>query len=155
MALFDYIYLECPVTIPDYVDQKFKNYIQATINQDDFQTKDFENMLDQYVINSNFELIRTRTGWFLEEENSIEEKIYFHGEIEIHTIIYVDDSNLIDTGEYFNTEPSGYKSRIIGPNIKKNWFTLAFKIKFTDGLVENISMIEPTEKELLELIRLL
>ena len=155
MALFDYLYIECPVTIPDYVNKRFRNHIEASLNQDDLQTKDFECIMDHYVINKNRELVKIKTGWFPEEQKHIEEKIYFHGEIYANNVIYVDDSNLIDTGEYFNTEPSGYKSRIIGPKIKKNWFFLSFKIKFTNGLVENISMIEPTEKELLELIRLL
>ena len=66
-------------------------------------------------------------------------------------IVYLDDSNLIDTGEYLGVGPNGYLSRIIGPKVKRNWIYITYKLKFTDGYLVDISMISPTEKDLSEL----
>jgi hypothetical protein len=152
MGMYDYVEIECELPIPDYIPQSIVPIIKRSFEENIFQTKELNCTLDNYRISSDKRLFRSENSWTDKEPISQEELIDYHGIIEADMIIYLDDSNLLDTGEYLGVGANGYLSRISGPNIKRNWIYLTYKLKFTDGYLVDISMISPTENELSKLI---
>lgn len=151
MGMYDYVELECDLPIPNYIPQAMASIIKRSFDENIFQTKDLECVLDSYRVSSDGRLYLTPGSWFDKEPIAPEELIDYHGIISIDMVVYLDDSNLMDTGEYLGVGANGYLSRITGPKIKRNWIFVTYKLKFTDGYLVDISMISPTEKELSEL----
>lgn len=151
MGMFDYVEIECELPIPNYIPQSMASIIKESFKENIFQTKDFECVLDKYRVSKNNRLYLTPSSWFQKEPLGPEELVNYHGIVSVNTTVYLDDSNLLDTGEYFGVRANGYLSRIIGPNIKRNWIYITYELKFTDGYFVDISMVNPTEKEIQEL----
>ncbi len=149
MGMYDYVEIECELPIPKYVPDHISTLVKKSFEENSFQTKNFECELANYRVSKDGKLYYSLISWF-EKNNVIESEklVNYHGIFEIKMIVYLDDSNLLDTGEYLGVEPNGYKSRILGPNIKKNWVWICYKLKFTDGLLVDIFMVNPTEEEI-------
>jgi hypothetical protein len=152
MGMYDYVEIECELPIPDYIPQSIVSIIKRSFEENVFQTKELNCTLDNYRVSKNNRLYLTPGSWFGKEPVGPEELIDYHGIIEADMIVYLDDSNLLDTGEYLGVGANGYLSRINGPNVKRNWIYITYRLKFTDGYLVDISMISPTENELLKLI---
>lgn len=148
MGMFDYIELECDLPIPDYIPQAMVSIIKRSFDENVFQTKDFDCSLDNYRISKDGRLYLIPGTWFDANSTADEKLIDYHGIFTADMVVYLDDSNLIDTGEYLGVGPNGYLSRVMGPKIKRNWIFVTYKVKFTDGYLVDISMISPTEAEL-------
>ena len=151
MGMFDYVELECDLPIPDYIPEAMAFLIRRSFDENIFQTKDLECVLDNYRVSNDGRLYLTPGSWFDKKPTGPEELIEYHGIITIDMVVYLDDSNLLDTGEYLGVGANGYLSRIVGPKIKRNWIFVTYKLKFTDGYLVDILMTSPTEKELSEL----
>jgi hypothetical protein len=152
MGMYDYVEIECELPIPDYIPQSIVPIIKRSFEENIFQTKELECTLDSYRISADKRMYRSHNSWTSNEPIGEEELIEYHGIIEADMVVYLDDSNLLDTGEYLGVGANGYLSRISGPNVKRNWIYLTYKLKFTDGYLVDISMISPTENELSKLI---
>jgi hypothetical protein len=148
MGMFDYIELECDLPIPDYIPQDMVSIIKKSFEENIFQTKDFECVLNNYRVSKDNRLYLTPGMWFDKEPLVPEEIVDYHGIISVNMIVYLDNSNLLDTGEYLDVGPNGYLTRIVGPKIKRNWIFITYKLKFTDGKLVQISLVHPTEKEI-------
>jgi hypothetical protein len=151
MGMFDYVELEYDLPIPDYIPQFMIPRIKRSFEENIFQTKDFDCHLDNYRVSQDGQLYKNSYSWFDDISVSPEELVDYHGIFEVDMVVYLDDSNLMDTGEYLGVGPNGYLSRIIGPKIKRNWIFITYKLKFTDGYLVDISMISPTKEELSQL----
>ena len=151
MGMYDYIELECELPIPDYIPQAMVPIIKRSFEENVFQTKDLECILDNYRVSKDNRLYLTPGSWFEKEPIGPEELIDYHGIISVDMVVYLDDSNLLDTGEYLGVGPNGYLSRIIGPKMKRNWIFITYNLKFTDGFLVAVTMVSPTEQELSEL----
>lgn len=148
MGLFDYIEIECNLPIPDYVPKSMVSIIERSFFENIFQTKDLDCLMDTYRVSKDGRLYQNSNSWFDNEPLAPEQILDYHGIIEADMIVYLDDSNLIDTGEYLGVGPNGYLTRIIGPKMKRNWIYITYKLKFTDGYLVDISMISPTKEDL-------
>lgn len=148
MGLYDHIEIECDLPLPDYIPADMVSIIRNSFNQDIFQTKDLECLMDNYRVSADGKLYVSSSSWFTDEIIEPERLVDYHGIITASTVVYLDDSNLIDTGEHLGVGANGYLTRITGPGIKRNWLFITYKLKFTDGLLVDISMIDPTEKDL-------
>jgi len=152
MGMFDHVEVECELPIPDFVPLEIKDLFKQAMHEDGFQTKDFDRLLQHYRIGEDNKLYKRNNDWFVDTEVIDEgDPVDFHGIMEIHTIVYLDDSNLIDTAEYFGIESNGHKMRSHGPKNIKNWLYLSYNMKFTDGILVKITMNEPIEKDLSDL----
>ena len=152
MGMYDYVEIECDLPIPDYIPKSMIPIIKRSFDENIFQTKELDCTLDSYRISTDKRMYRSHNSWTSNETIGEEELIDYHGIIEADMVVYLDDSNLLDTGEYLGVGANGYLSRVIGPNIKRNWIYITYKLKFTDGYLVDISMISPTENELSKLI---
>lgn len=152
MGMYDYVEIECDLPIPDYIPKSIIPIITRSFEENIFQTKELDCTLDNYRVSNDNRLYRSTTSWDTGDLIDQEELIDYHGIIEADMVVYLDDSNLLDTGEYLGVGANGYLTRITGPNIKRNWIYITYKLKFTDGYLVDISMISPTENELSKLI---
>jgi hypothetical protein len=152
MGMYDYVEIECDLPIPDYIPKSIIPIITRSFEENIFQTKELDCTLDNYRVSNDNRLYRSTTSWDTGDVVGQEELIDYHGIIEADMVVYLDDSNLLDTGEYLGVGANGYLTRITGPNIKRNWIYITYKLKFTDGYLVDISMISPTENELSKLI---
>ena len=148
MGMFDYMEIECELSIPDYVPDSIAFIIKKSFEESTFQTKDFECELANYRVSKDGKLYCSLLSWSEDKIIEPEKLIDYHGIIKADMLVYLNDSNLLDTGEYLGVGSNGYKSRIVGPNVQKNWIWVCYKLKFTDGLLVGLSMISPTEEEL-------
>lgn len=149
--MFDYIEIECDLPIPKYIPNFMVPIIKRSFEENIFQTKELDCLMDTYRVSKDGRLYHNANSWFEDQPLKPEELLDYHGIIEADMVVYLDDSNLIDTGEYLGVGSNGYLTRITGPKIKRNWIYITYKLKFTDGYLVNISMISPTEKDLSEL----
>jgi hypothetical protein len=152
MGMYDYVEIECDLPIPDYIPKSIIPIITRSFEENIFQTKELDCVLNNYRVSNDNRLYRSTTSWDTGDVIDQEELIDYHGIIEADMVVYLDDSNLLDTGEYLGVGANGYLTRITGPNIKRNWIYITYKLKFTDGYLVDISMISPTENELSKLI---
>jgi hypothetical protein len=152
MGMYDYVEIECELPIPDYIPKSIIPIITRSFEENIFQTKELDCVLNNYRVSNDNRLYRSTTSWDTGDVIDQEELIDYHGIIEADMVVYLDDSNLLDTGEYLGVGANGYLTRITGPNIKRNWIYITYKLKFTDGYLVDISMISPTENELSKLI---
>lgn len=148
MGMFDYVEIECELPIPSYVPSSIVSLIKKSFEETSFQTKNFDCELANYRVTKDGKLYYSLSSWLEDGVIKSEKLVNYHGIFEAHMLVYLDDSNLLDTGEYLGVGSNGYKSRILGPNIKKNWIWVCYKLKFTDGFLVDSFMISPTEKEI-------
>ncbi|MDA0763597.1 MAG: hypothetical protein O3A39_04095 [Proteobacteria bacterium] len=148
MGMFDYVEIECELPIPSYVPDSIISLIKRSFEENSFQTKDFECELATYRVTNDGKLYRSLLSWFEDKVIEPEKLVDYHGIFEVSTLVYLDDSNLLDTGEYLGVGSNGYKSRILGPNMQKNWIWVCYKLKFTDGFLVDLFMISPTQEDL-------
>lgn len=148
MGMFDYVEIECDLPIADYIPQAMRAIIKRSFDENIFQTKDLECLLDNYRVSKEGQLYKNTNSWFDSKALEPEQLVEYHGIIEADMVVYLDNSNLIDTGEYLGVGPNGYLTRIFGPRIKRNWIYITYKLKFTDGYLVDISMVSPTKEEI-------
>ena len=124
MGLYDNFAVKYPLPINDYVPEKYRSYILATIDQDDFQSKDLDCIMQSYFIdNKGFLYLEERSPF---ESSNLEikrTKKYFHGHLRIYNWVVLDEEN------------------------PQNEMLLEYDLKFTDGLLVCATMIFPTKKD--------
>jgi|HubBroStandDraft_5_1064220.scaffolds.fasta_scaffold1018938_2 hypothetical protein len=109
MGMFDWV--KCEVPLPD-------GFVS-----DNFQTKDFENLLYQYTITKEGKLTRTGSGDWLDPEDDVElsvEIVPFHGIFEFYDYEHNKDVN--------------------DKNFKFVWHE--YEAKFTDGNLVSITKMQ-------------
>lgn len=148
MGMFDYVEIERELPISSYIPDSIVSLIKKSFEENSFQTKDFDCELANYRVTKDGKLYYSLNDWFESKTIEPERLVDYHGIFEISMLVYLDDSNLLDTGEYLGVGSNGYKSRILGPNIQKNWVWVCYKLKFTDGFLVDLFMTNPTEKEI-------
>lgn len=102
-----------------------------------FQTKDFECVMDRYVVTKDGRLLRQSRSWDSREVLE-EEFLDFHGRFEMHTMFFADDAGLV--------EHDGLKVRVMGPTFKGEAYAISYVIKFTDGHL--VAVEHPTAKRI-------
>lgn len=129
MGMFDYFKIDYPLPIESYIPKKYVPYIQAAFNQDEFQTKDLDCLLDRYYIDNAGRIYASSLVDFEEDIRSTYEKIYYHGHIEVYMGIYLDQD---------------------APGTKVYTYDLWLKydLKFTDSLLVSATMLSPTKEEI-------
>ena len=131
MGMFDYFKIDYPLPLALYILAEYRPYVNAVIDQDEFQSKSLECCLTRYYIDNN--------GHIFIDESSFEDKnfepamrqIYYHGHIMVHAFIPLQNWEI--------------------DNSRKIW--LEYDLKFTDSLLVSATMISPTEEEMNELHR--
>lgn len=119
MGMFDYVEIERELPISSYIPDSIVSLIKKSFEENSFQTKDFDCELANYRITKDGKLYYSLNDWFESKTIEPERLVDYHGIFEISMLVYLDDSNLLDTGEYLGVGSNGYKSRILGPNIQK------------------------------------
>ena len=124
MGMFDEVRtamdLPAPSGLPDARLEQFRAEI-ATLG---FQTKDFDCVLDCYVVTKDGRLLRQSKSW--DSRDVLEEEFLdFHGRFEMHTMFFADDVGLVDHG--------GFKARVMGPSFEGEAYAISYVLKFTDG----------------------
>ena len=156
MGMFDYVKMDSDLVLPDYIPPHMQDLIRIECNREDnFQTKDFDCLLDYYRISADGNLYVNRAVYGEDkfELLSVNEELFkFHGMVDIYTSIYLDDSNLIDMNESFGGEPTGIMIRSHNPDRKKNDIWLNYSLKFTDGVLVDATLTSPTQKDILDLM---
>ena len=143
MGMFDYIYIDFPLPIEDYILSKYKSLIIKSIGEDGFQTKDLDCVLANYYISNDGILYMEELSDFEDEKPRPKIKEYYHGHMKVYTGVYIDDTNLEDW--------HGIQVRMFGSSYKNNLINIEYDLKFTDGLLVKAKMIRPTEEEINEL----
>jgi len=128
MGMFDYFKVDYPLPLGSYIPDEYRPYIYATINQDEFQSKDLECILNRYYVDNNGHIFVDES--IFEDSEPAIKQIYYHGHIKIHAPVFMDDD--------INSQ-------------KKLW--LQYDLKFTDSLLVSAIMISPTKEEIDELHR--
>jgi hypothetical protein len=126
MGMFDYFTIEYPLPLESYVLSKYRSFVHAAVGQDEFQCKDMDCCLDRYLIDNAGRIYKSDLVDFELDERTEFKKIYFHGHINVYSMVYLDEE--------------GWGS--------KNKFWLEYDLKFTDGLLVQATMTSPTEEEL-------
>ena len=117
--------LPLPVGLPE---ERHTQFIRE-ISKLGFQTKDFDCVLDRYVLTKEGALLRKSCSWDTREVLS-EERVEFHGRFEIHTIFFADDTGL--------QESNGVAIRLLGPDFQGEAYAISYVLKFTDGCLEAV-----------------
>jgi len=128
MGLFDTIFIEYPLPIPEYIPSKIKSFIHSTISQDGFQTKDLDQTLDDYFVSNDGRFYSCNYLNFDSPDISSYEPVYIHGHIEVHTVVRLDEESIYLT-------PS-------------NSFRLEYDLKFTDSLLVSATLLSPTIEDI-------
>ena len=128
MGLFDTIFIEYPLPIPEYIPSKIRSFIHSTISQDGFQTKDLDQTLDDYFISNDGKFYSCNYLNFDSSDISSYEPVYIHGHIEVHTVVRLDEESIYLT-------PS-------------NSFRLEYDLKFTDSLLVSATLLSPTIEDI-------
>jgi len=124
MGLYDSFTVSYPLPIKADIPDKYKAFIRASIDQDGFQSKDLDCIMDNYYIDNSGALYLEQSSDFEDPDFKIERtKKYFHGHLRIYNFIILDEDDL--------------QSKI--------W--IEYDLKFTDGLLVCATMISPTEKD--------
>jgi hypothetical protein len=126
MGMFDYFTIEYPLPLEPYIISKYRPFVHATVNQDEFQCKDMDCCLDRYLIDNAGRIYKSELVDFESNKKTEFKKIYFHGHIKVYSMVYLDEE--------------GFDS--------KSKFWLEYDLKFTDGLLVQATMVSPTEEEL-------
>jgi len=103
MGMYDSIFIDYPLPIENYIPKEYKNSIYYAIAADGFQTKDLDCALNSYYVSNDGKLFLDIFDF--SSAKMLERKpVYFHGHININTVVYLDDSNLEEwhrnTGAY-------------------------------------------------------
>lgn len=130
MGMYDNFMIDYPLPIEQWIPEKYKNYIYYTFSSDGFQCKNLECILNNYFISNDGHIFEDHFD-FQSDKILTRKQIYFHGHIQVHTPVYIEDDD----------------SRQ-GPML---WFE--YDLKFTDGLLVKAKMISPTKEDLYELHR--
>ena len=138
MGMFDYISVEYPLPVADYVPDKYRSIIRQAASIDEFQTKDLSCTLSNYFISNDGCLFTMSNPDFESDELPVKNKIYQHGHIKIYNGIFLDD--------YLENEQSETKVHTFD-------IWLEYDLKFTDSLLVSATMISPTEEQIHELYR--
>lgn len=128
MGLYDTIFIEYPLPIPEYIPSKFRSFIHSTISQDGFQTKDLDQTLDDYFISNDGRFYSCNYLNFDSPEISNYEPMYMHGHIKVHTIVRLDEESIYIT--------------------PTNSFRLEYDLKFTDSLLISSTLLSPTIEDM-------
>jgi hypothetical protein len=129
MGMFDYFKIDYPLPLESYIISMYRPFINAVVNQDEFQSKDLDCCMDKYYIDNAGRIYRAKMVDFESDEREQYNKIYYHGHIKVHTIVSLDEE--------------GWDSD------RKFW--LEYDLKFTDSLLVSATMLHPTKEELDEL----
>jgi hypothetical protein len=129
MAMFDYFRVEYPLPLDSYILSEYRPFVQAVVDQDDFQSKDMDCVLARYYIDNCGYIYKSNKIDFEDDSDPVFEKIYYHGHIRIYSLVPLGDE--------------GWDSN------KKFW--LEYDLKFTDSLLVSARMLHPTKEELHEL----
>jgi hypothetical protein len=71
MGMFDYFKIDYPLPIPSYIPRKYVPHILAAFNQDEFQTKDLDCLLDRYYVDNTgriYSYIHVHMGIYLDPD---------------------------------------------------------------------------------------
>jgi hypothetical protein len=124
MGIYDTFTIDYPLPINFYVPHKYRSFILATIDQDNFQSKDLHGYMDSYYIDNKGFLYIENHSAFEKDPIAVErQKQYYHGHLRIYNMVYLDEENLD----------------------QKFW--LEYDLKFTDGILVSATMISPTEED--------
>ncbi len=134
MGMFDSIKCEYPLPLPDGIEK-----IKFDIKNVEFQTKDFENLLEKYTIRENGELYRTRQTYkwvdddnhflkgYMDVETSEEVKENYHGMLNF----YCYEDVVQDDGTCIN-------------------ITIDYIAKFTDGNLAEVEIEKSVFRDITE-----
>lgn len=126
----DYLEIDYPLPVPNYIPEKLKAHIYQEMYSSGFFTYDLFCALRNYHITNNGYLYELGTVEFDSDKQPERHRMMHHGYIIAYTYIYpIEDS---DTN-----------------------FILKYKLKFTDGLLVNVELISPNEREINELHRII
>ena len=128
MGLYDTIFIEYPLPIPEYIPSKIRSFIHSTISQDGFQTKDLDQCLEDYYISNDGRFHICNYLNFDSPEISNYDPMYMHGHIEVHTIVRLDEESMYMT--------------------PTNSFRLEYDLKFTDSLLVSATLLSPTIEDI-------
>lgn len=124
MNLYDTVFLEYPLDIPNYVPQKVKSIMQMDFAQNGFHTKGLKSDLSTYEISNNGKLYLISDPFLSREKKS--EQIYHHGYIDIYTVVLIGEGRDI-------------------PLHQKRNIWVSYNLKFTDGWLVEAKCTSPTE----------
>ena len=125
MGMYDSFAIDYPLPINSYVPDKYRPFILATIDQDNFQSKDLHCYMDSYYIDNRGLLFLEEYSPFDKKPVSVKrDKQYYHGHLRVYNMVYLNDENLDEK------------------------FWLEYDLKFTDGLLVSATMISPTEEDI-------
>lgn len=114
-----------PVGLPEERHTQFLRELPKL----EFQTKDFDCVLDLYVLTEDGALLRKSCSWDTRKVLN-EERVEFHGRFEVHTIFFADDAGL--------RESNGVAIRMLGPDFRGEAYAISYVLKFTDGCLEAV-----------------
>ncbi len=129
MGTFDYFKIDYPLPLESYILSEYRPFINAVVNQDEFQSKDLDCCMDRYYIDNAGRIYQANLAKFESNDKDEYNKIYYHGHIRVNTIVSLDEE--------------GWTSN------RKFW--LEYDLKFTDSLLVSAKMLHPTKEELNEL----
>lgn len=141
--MFDYIYIDYPLPIADYVPAECRSLILRSIGEEGFQTKDLDCIMANFYISNDGLLYMEELSFFEDESEKPKIKQYYHGHMRVYSLFFTDDSNV--------EEWHGIQVRMAGVGYKDNSFMLEYDLKFTDGMLVNATMISPTKEKINEL----
>jgi hypothetical protein len=127
MGMFDYFTIDYPLPLESYILSQYRPFINAVMDQDQFQSKDLECCLHKYYIDNN--------GHLFIDESSFEDtepelrQLYYHGHITVHAYVPLTEDDM---------------------DLNKR-IRLEYDLKFTDSLLVSATMLHPTKEELSEL----
>ena len=137
MGMFDEVHTEIELPAPFGLPAARLAQFRAEVAKLGFQTKDFECVMDRYVITEDGRLQHQSCSWDSREVLE-EEFLDFHGRFEIHTMFFADDVGLVEHG--------GLKVRVMGPTFEGEAYSISYVIKFTDGRL--VAIEHPTAKRI-------
>jgi hypothetical protein len=127
MGMFDYFTIDYPLPLESYILTQYRPFINAVIDQDQFQSKDLECCLDKYYIDNNGRLFIDESSF--EDPKPELRQLYYHGHITVHAYVPMSEDDM---------------------DLNKR-IRLEYDLKFTDSLLVSATMLHPTKEELSEL----
>ena len=121
MGMFDYFTIDYPLPLDSYILSQYRPFINAVIDQDQFQSKDLECCLHKYYIDNN--------GRLFIDESSFEDPEPEMRHITVHAYVPLSEDDM---------------------DLNKR-IRLEYDLKFTDSLLVSATMLHPTKEELDEL----
>ena len=128
MGMFDYFKIDYPLPLESYILSELRPFVNAMVDQDEFQSKDMECLMNRYHIDNNGYLYLSSQVNFEDDSDPVVKKIYHHGHIRVYSLVFLDE----DPGT-------------------KNKFWLEYDLKFTDGRLIQAKMLSPTKEDINEL----